>query len=61
MIVNSDERQWTWMDEGLNSFMEYGRMSWGLIFLQEGPAKNIVPYMSGDKNSWSLSCQIQRV
>jgi len=23
MIVNSDERQWTWMDEGLNSFVEY--------------------------------------
>lgn len=23
MIVNSDERQWTWMDEGLNSFCEY--------------------------------------
>jgi hypothetical protein len=23
MIVNSDERQWTWMDEGLNSFMEF--------------------------------------
>ena len=23
MIVNSDERQWTWMDEGLNSFLEY--------------------------------------
>ncbi len=22
MIVNSDERQWTWMDEGLNSFVE---------------------------------------
>ena len=22
MIVNSDERQWTWMDEGLNSFMD---------------------------------------
>jgi hypothetical protein len=22
MIVNSDERQWTWMDEGLNSFLE---------------------------------------
>ncbi|PWJ43767.1 M1 family metallopeptidase [Sediminitomix flava] len=22
MIINSDERQWTWMDEGLNSFME---------------------------------------
>src|SRR5690606_8678119 len=23
MIVNSDERQWTWMDEGLNSFLQY--------------------------------------
>lgn len=23
MTVNSDERQWTWMDEGLNSFLEY--------------------------------------
>ncbi|NCI49770.1 M1 family metallopeptidase [Sediminibacterium roseum] len=23
MIVNSDERQWTWMDEGVNSFVEY--------------------------------------
>ena len=23
MIVNSDERQWTWMDEGLNTFMQF--------------------------------------
>ena len=23
MIINSDERQWSWMDEGLNSFVEY--------------------------------------
>ncbi|HEX6193081.1 MAG TPA: M1 family metallopeptidase, partial [Chitinophagaceae bacterium] len=23
MIVNSDERQWTWMDEGLNSYLQY--------------------------------------
>jgi len=23
MIVNSDERQWTWMDEGLNTFVQY--------------------------------------
>lgn len=22
MVVNSDERQWTWMDEGLNSFLD---------------------------------------
>jgi hypothetical protein len=23
MTVNSDERQWTWMDEGLNTFLQY--------------------------------------
>lgn len=23
MIVNSDERQWTWMDEGVNTFLQY--------------------------------------
>jgi len=23
MIINSDERQWTWMDEGLNSFVQF--------------------------------------
>ncbi len=23
MVVNSDERQWTWMDEGVNTFLEY--------------------------------------
>ena len=23
MIVNSDERQWTWMDEGLNTFLQF--------------------------------------
>ncbi|MCP4172117.1 MAG: M1 family metallopeptidase [Fuerstiella sp.] len=23
MIVNTDERQWTWMDEGLNTFLQY--------------------------------------
>ncbi|MBM6499651.1 M1 family metallopeptidase [Flavobacterium macrobrachii] len=51
MIVNSDERQWTWMDEGLNSFMEYmALMEWDEKFpAQRGPAKNIIPYMSGDQ------------
>jgi hypothetical protein len=48
MIINSDERQWTWMDEGLNSFVQY--------LAQEefdnnypsarGPAHKIVDYMS---------------
>jgi hypothetical protein len=51
MIVNSDERQWTWMDEGLNSFMEYlAEKTFDKNFpLRRGPAKNIIPYMSGDE------------
>ncbi|WP_281323289.1 M1 family metallopeptidase [Flavobacterium aestivum] len=51
MIVNSDERQWSWMDEGLNSFMEYmAEQELNTNFpSKRGPAKNIVPYMSGDQ------------
>ncbi|WP_035670093.1 M1 family metallopeptidase [Flavobacterium sp. 83] len=51
MIVNSDERQWTWMDEGLNSFMEFmAEQELGTNFpSRRGPAKNIIPYMSGDQ------------
>ena len=51
MIVNSDERQWTWMDEGLNSFMELlAEKSFDPNFpVRRGPAKNIIPYMSGDQ------------
>ena len=53
MIVNSDERQWTWMDEGLNTFMQYlAEMSWDANYpVGRGPAKSIVPYMSGDQAS----------
>ena len=52
MIVNSDERQWTWMDEGLNTFLQY-------LTEQEfqrdypsrrGEPRNIVDYMKGDKS-----------
>lgn len=51
MIVNSDERQWSWMDEGLNTFMQYmAEQELGTNFpSRRGPAKNIVPYMSGDQ------------
>jgi hypothetical protein len=51
MIVNSDERQWTWMDEGLNSFMEFmAEQELETNYpSRRGPAKNIVPYMSGDQ------------
>jgi hypothetical protein len=51
MIVNSDERQWTWMDEGLNSFVEFlTEQEYDPKFpTRRGPAANIVPYMSGDQ------------
>jgi hypothetical protein len=63
MIVNSDERQWTWMDEGLNTFMQYvaeqdfgewypGALSTGDAAYpsRRGPAKNIVRYMGGNQD-----------
>lgn len=52
MIVNSDERQWTWMDEGLNSFMEMlAELDYDPNFpIVRGYPKNIVRYMSGDQS-----------
>ncbi|MFV0573677.1 MAG: M1 family metallopeptidase [Xanthomarina gelatinilytica] len=63
MIVNSDERQWTWMDEGLNTFLQYvaeqdfGEWHPDALSLghdtypsRHGPAANIVPYMGGDQD-----------
>jgi hypothetical protein len=51
MIINSDERQWTWMDEGLNSFVEYlTEKEWDKDFpTRRGPAYKIADYMRGDK------------
>ena len=51
MIINSDERQWTWMDEGLNTFVQYlTEQEWDHEYpSRRGPAHNIVPYMSGPK------------
>lgn len=52
MIVNSDERQWSWMDEGLNTFVQF-------LTEQEfdnnypsnrGPAYKIVDYMKMSKD-----------
>lgn len=53
MIVNSDERQWTWMDEGLNTFMQYmAEQEWDRNFpSRRGPAHKIVPYMRSEKNT----------
>ncbi|MDP6907919.1 MAG: M1 family metallopeptidase [Flavobacteriales bacterium] len=52
MIINSDERQWTWMDEGLNSFVEYlTEKEWDKDFpTRRGPPSKIVEYMQGDKS-----------
>lgn len=53
MIINSDERQWTWMDEGLNTFVQF-------LTEQEfeknypsrrGFAWKMTDYMKGDKNT----------
>ncbi len=51
MIINSDERQWTWMDEGLNTFVQYlTEQEWDHDYpSRRGPAAKIVPYMSGPK------------
>ena len=43
MIVNSDERQWTWMDEGLNSFLEYiAELEWEEEFPAYRPHVNVL-------------------
>ncbi len=63
MIVNSDERQWTWMDEGLNTFLQYvAEQDFGEWYpaalssehdkypSRRGPAANIVSYMDGNQD-----------
>ncbi|HSI70251.1 MAG TPA: M1 family metallopeptidase, partial [Gillisia sp.] len=61
MIVNSDERQWGWMDEGLNTFLQYlAEQQFGKEYPEaiapndvypsrRGIPANIVPYMKGDQ------------
>jgi hypothetical protein len=52
MIINSDERQWAWMDEGLNSFVQYlAEQEWERNYpSRRGPAYKITEYMALDKN-----------
>lgn len=52
MIINNDERQTTWMDEGVNSFVQlltelerYAHLDWS-----RGKPAGLVPYMKGDKS-----------
>lgn len=63
MIVNSDERQWGWMDEGLDTFMQYvAEQEFGDLYPEaiapndkypsrRGEPSKIVPYMSGDQST----------
>lgn len=63
MIVNSDERQWGWMDEGLDTFMQYlAEQEFGETYpdiiapnekypSRRGDASKIVPYMKGDQST----------
>ncbi|MGI9549845.1 MAG: M1 family metallopeptidase, partial [Aurantibacter sp.] len=65
MIVNSDERQWGWMDEGLDTFMQYmAEQEFGEAYPEavaphkaypsrRGAPSKIVPYMAGDQNTIS--------
>ncbi|PUZ30352.1 hypothetical protein GA0116948_101376 [Chitinophaga costaii] len=52
MIVNSDERQWTWMDEGLNTFCQFmAEQEWDKNYpSSRGPAHKIVDYMKLPKD-----------
>ena len=63
MIVNSDERQWGWMDEGLDTFMQYlAEQEFGETYPESiapekkypsrrGEPSKIIPYMSGDQST----------
>ena len=51
MIVNSDERQWTWMDEGLNSFLQFvAEQEWDPDYpSRRGEPRDIVDYMKSTR------------
>ncbi|WP_282163091.1 M1 family metallopeptidase [Ulvibacterium marinum] len=63
MIVNSDERQWGWMDEGLDTFMQYmAEQEFGERYPEaiaghdaypskRGAPHKVVPYMAGDQST----------
>lgn len=50
MIVNSDERQWTWMDEGLNTFLQFlAEQEWEEKYpSRRGEARDIIDYMTSN-------------
>ncbi|MGZ3185158.1 MAG: M1 family metallopeptidase, partial [Telluria sp.] len=53
MVVNSDERQWTWMDEGINTFLQtQAERAWEKDYpLSRGDARFITSYMASKNQS----------
>jgi hypothetical protein len=53
MIINSDERQWSWMDEGLNTFCQYlAEQEWDRNYpSSRGEPAKITDYMKSDKKA----------
>lgn len=53
MIINTDERQWAWMDEGLNCFVQYltEQENYENFPSRRGPPNKITAYMASEKNS----------
>ena len=53
MIINNDEREMTWMDEGVNSFVQHLTQveHYKDFPHRRGPAVNLVPYMKGDRST----------
>jgi hypothetical protein len=63
MIINSDERQWSWMDEGLNSYVQYltqelydnkfpsrGGPAWSIVDYMKLPKDQLEPIMTNSEN-----------
>lgn len=50
MMVSSDERQWMWMDEGINTFIHQRTIAERYPKAHSTTPKDIVPYMKGDKS-----------
>ena len=53
MIVSTDERQWAWMDEGFDTFLEYyAQKAWDPQYPSgRGPAQYVIPYMKKPKDT----------
>ncbi|WP_339813624.1 M1 family metallopeptidase [uncultured Imperialibacter sp.] len=53
MIINNDERQWAWMDEGINTFLEHQTIveNYSSFDTTWGTPAGVVNYMKGDKNN----------